>query len=97
MVAAAIDALKPTNFYPMIVRNIGLHGKPFNTSQDYPARMDILIRWKNGTHGDPENVFGAIADALFHQDKYLAGSFDWDRKEKGSGKVEVTITLEKNN
>lgn len=58
--------------------------------------MEILIHWNSGVHGDPENVFGSIADSLFGQDKYLAGGFDFKQSEDGCARVEVTITLEEN-
>lgn len=88
-----LDESKGTDIEAMIVRNIGKLGKPFTSSQEIPARMDIVITWKNEAHGDSENVFGSIADALFKQDKYLAGSFDW-RPACGAGSVEVMITLQ---
>lgn len=81
--------------YSMIVRNIGLTGKPFQTSKTLRARMDIMIRWGLEVHGDPENIFGSIADSLFKQDKWLAGSFDFESGH-GGGSVEITITLQDN-
>lgn len=35
------------------------------------AYMFLRIYWGNLHHGDPENVFGSIADALFFNDKNL--------------------------
>lgn len=55
--------------------------------------MDIDIEWGSGVHGDAENVFGSIADALFKQDKYLNGSFNGDDALDKVGKVNVFITL----
>lgn len=55
--------------------------------------MDLTIFWCHGTHGDPENIFGSIADSLFSQDKWLDGSFKSQMAEDGQGKVEVKITL----
>ena len=54
------------------------------------VRMDIFITWGSDSHGDPENIFGAIADALFVDDKYLAGSFDY-ATEPGVPSVRCTI------
>lgn len=54
--------------------------------------MDLVIRWADDAHGDPENCFGSIADALFSQDKYLYGSMR-PASPDGCGEVEVTITL----
>lgn len=67
-------------------------GKPIDI-QDDRARMDIRIFWKNGAHGDPENVFGSIADALFVNDKNLDGSFESARAPDGKGRVEVIISI----
>jgi hypothetical protein len=55
-------------------QNIATCGKPLILG-DRHATMDITISWKNDAHGDPENIFGSIADALFHNDKHLYGSF----------------------
>ena len=66
--------------------------KPLITEKQ-KVRMDIFIRWKDHTHGDPENIFGSIADAIFKQDKYLAGSFDFVEEPTGAGEVDVKITL----
>lgn len=75
----------------MLVDNFAVI-KPLITEKQ-KVRMDILIRWKNHAHGDPENIFGSIADAIFKQDKYLAGSFDFDPKPTGAGEVDVKITI----
>lgn len=52
-------------------------------------RMDLMIYFKDNTHGDCDNIFKGIADALFMNDKYLAGSFDYAYAD--AGRVEVTI------
>ncbi len=67
------------------------NGKPILESDD-KMKMDIKIWWRNNAHGDPENIFGSIADALFKQDKFLAGSFDFS-DTIGIGKVEVEIRI----
>jgi hypothetical protein len=55
--------------------------------------MDIKIFWSSDHHGDPDNIFKGIADALFTDDKYLSGSFNFcDAKDKIGG-VDVCITL----
>ena len=54
--------------------------------------MHLRIFWKNKAHGDPENIFGSIADALFTNDKNLNGSFTGELCPEGNGRVEVTIT-----
>ena len=69
------------------------HGKPIILLNNQKARMDIRIFWKNGAHGDPENVFGSIADALFENDKNLDGSFESGRAPDGRGRVEAKIII----
>lgn len=66
--------------------------KPIKAKKDRSC-MDILIYWKNDAHADPDNIFKGIADALFENDKYLVGSFDYIYCEYQKGRVEVTITL----
>lgn len=66
--------------------------KPIKATKD-KIRMDLMIYWKDDTHADCDNVFKGIADALFMNDKYLAGSFDFKTSEVKQGKVEVTITF----
>lgn len=70
------------------------HGKPIILLNDQKAQMDIRIFWKNGAHGDPENVFGSIADALFVDDKNLDGSFESQIAPDGRGRVEVEIKIQ---
>jgi len=55
--------------------------KPLDTGK-HPMRMHIHIYWRGDAHADPENVFGSIADALFSNDKYLAGTFDYTHQGK---------------
>ncbi len=56
------------------VRNIYTHGKPLVLGPDEMAQMDITIFWKNKRHGDPDNIFKGIADALFYDDREVYGS-----------------------
>lgn len=67
--------------------------QPFSTSVSDKARMDIRIYWINGIHGDPDNIFKGIADAIFKNDKFLDGSFETYNSNEGKGRVEVDITL----
>lgn len=78
----------------MRVENQLLYGlKPLSTTVSYKARMDIRIYWMNGIHGDPDNIFKGIADALFKNDKFLDGSFETYMSEDGKGRVEVDIAI----
>lgn len=55
--------------------------------------MSINIFWADNTHGDPENVFGSIADSVFFQDKYLDGSFISQMSATKEGRVDIIINL----
>lgn len=68
-------------------------GKPITLLKGQTAEMHILITWSNQKHGDCDNVYKGIADALFVNDKELTkGSFDSTFNKK-QGKVVVTITI----
>ena len=54
------------------------------------AGLYIKVYWKDLTHGDTENVFKGIADALFVNDKFLSGAFSFGY-DKGNPRVEVRI------
>lgn len=86
----ALDSVR--SIQPMVERGIidYIGPKPLTIPPGYKAQMDLKIWWGSGVHGDPENVFGSIADALFKNDKYLAGSFDFEEK-KGRGIVHAWI------
>lgn len=75
----------------MVGLNLANGSKPLVLAEK--ARMDIHIRWHGGRHGDPENVFGAIADSIFQNDKLLAGSFDWSDGGELPSLVKVSISL----
>jgi hypothetical protein len=55
--------------------------------------MRIEIAWANEKHADAEGLFGLIADALFVNDKHVAGSFSSSHVEGKKGKVEVMIKI----
>lgn len=74
-------------------RRIACGKKPIALPAGAKARMDVSITWKNGSHADPENVFGSIADALFENDKKLAGTFDFCYSPDGAGSTDVDIHI----
>lgn len=74
-------------------RRIACGEKPIALPQGAKASMRLKILWKNRAHADPENVFGSIADALFQNDKNLAGSFDFESAGDGIGRVEAEIAV----
>ncbi len=68
-------------------------GKPITLEPKEHAFMSLNISWAGGVHGDPENIFGSIADALFHNDKNLdVRTMSWMSPTK-SGRVSATIYL----
>lgn len=69
-----------------------LAGKPFKNEK---AVMDLKIYWKNRAHGDPEGVFGSIADSLWEDDHSLDGSFASQIAEDGEGRVDVEIKIKR--
>lgn len=70
------------DFYP---------GKPIRLEKEEHALMRLRIKWKDNTHGDPENIFGSVADALFENDKNLdIGTVSVRAKE---GRIGVTIYI----
>jgi Holliday junction resolvase RusA-like endonuclease len=74
-------------------QRILLDEQPLTTKPSETARMDIKLYWMNGVHGDPDNIFKGIADALFKNDKFLDGSFESRHAPDGKGRVDVTITV----
>jgi Holliday junction resolvase RusA-like endonuclease len=66
--------------------------KPIILSKNQKAVMNIKIFWKNNAHGDPDNVWKGIADALFENDKNLDGSFE-SMVDPDNPRVEVEIVI----
>ena len=77
---------------------IGVGGikKPITLATAQRARMDIKIWWVSENHGDPENVFGSVADALFENDKHLDGSFESHHLPpvNAGGRTEVEVKID---
>src|SRR5579872_5063411 len=69
------------------VRYLRVFKKPIKLYDGAKAVMDIRIFWKDEKHGDPENIFGSIADALFYNDKNLDGSFKSELSGDKQGRV----------
>lgn len=60
----------------------------------YKSYMSIVVFFANKKHADPDNIFKGIADAMFFNDKYLAGTFDY-HYDKENPRVEVKILIGK--
>lgn len=52
--------------------------------------LNVVVYFGTGVHGDPENVRKGIQDALFEDDKYVAGSVDFGY-DPGNPRCEVEI------
>ena len=57
------------------------------------ARMDVTMYFKNRKHPDPDNVFKAVADAIFKNDNRLFGTFAF-YFDRDCPRVEVKISLD---
>lgn len=91
----------PMSFYGFPIRlaendkpylNFKKPPKPIALGKKFKIRMDLMIYFKDDVRSDPDNVFKGIADALFENDKYVAGSFDYEFAEKGRVEALLTIT-----
>lgn len=70
-----------------------ISGKPIVMDKSQRAHMHLHIVWADETHGDPENIFGSVADALFKNDKHLAGSFDFEHSKNKRSRIDITIQI----
>lgn len=59
----------------------------------YKQKVSIMIGFRDKSHADSDNIFKGIADALFMDDKYVAGDFDYFYPEERAGFVRVKIQL----
>ncbi len=67
--------------------------KPIRLEKGQWARMDLTIYWKNGAHGDPDNIWKGICDALFKNDRNVDGSFKSWLSPTAKGVVRVTLKI----
>jgi hypothetical protein len=58
-----------------------------------PALMNLQIFWGKRSHGDPDNIWKGIADALFQNDNDVSGCFSSHSASDKVGRVEVEIHL----
>jgi len=91
----AMEDCRPIPDEPEVVkvsRNTFIY-YPFNLSMSR-ARVDMKIYWMNDQHGDADNVFKGILDAIFRNDKnVVAGSYESSKCPEKKGRVEVTVTI----
>lgn len=92
-----IDCCIGTGFKATAERSMMQTQKPIPKSghkHGNHAHMRIDIYFDSFVHGDPENIFGAIADALFNDDKFLSGEFHYQHiGGTGPPRVDVEVKL----
>lgn len=95
VVAGFIDAVQaiPKENRNELAGYINFAGRKPIVESKRKVRMDIMIDWHSDGHGDCDNIFKGIADALFTNDKYVVGTFDYRYPEDKQGAVEVLITF----
>lgn len=78
--------------YLQYKKQLALIGKKYLTNFDLSKKMQMvcIFYFRSGRHGDPDNCWKAIADALFHDDNRLVGCFDFFI-DKENPQTEVTI------
>ena len=62
--------------------------KPIKKSKNKIAVIATFV-FKDDTHADCDNIFKGIADALFMNDKYVIGSFDFSYGPRGMSEIEI--------
>jgi hypothetical protein len=73
---------------------LGLH---FDRAPKKKLFLNVMCYFADKKHADPENIRKGIQDAIFEQDKMVAGAVDFDY-DKDNPRCEITIsdTLEIN-
>jgi hypothetical protein len=60
---------------------------------EFPVRLSVHVRWNKRPHSDWSNVFKAVEDGLFSQDRYVKpgqkSDFEWN-----AGVEEAIVTIE---
>jgi Holliday junction resolvase RusA-like endonuclease len=63
----------------------------FNRKPESKVFLNCMIYFSSRRHGDPDNIRKGIQDALYENDKYVAGKVDFFY-DPTDPRVEVTIT-----
>lgn len=66
-----IESIEDQNEKKSAVFNMARFNKPVVKQKSDHMIMEMVIMWSGKAHGDPENIFGSIADAIFENDKNL--------------------------
>lgn len=74
-------------------RELVTKGKPLTLAPGEIAFVDIAIHWApKGTHGDPDNIFKAVNDALFNDDRNVYGSMK-PGQPLGYGQIDIKVSI----
>lgn len=63
----------------------------YDNSPKNKVYLDIMIYFESKVHGDADNIWKGIADAMFKSDKNVVGSFDFEFS-KDNPRIEVKLT-----
>lgn len=69
------------------------YGKPIKLKPGQTAQMHLVIWWATKKHGDPDNIFKGIVDALFVDDREVYGGFVLGGYDKHNPRVDVKIII----
>jgi hypothetical protein len=62
----------------------------FDRAPKEKVYLYVHAYFRDGRHGDPDNVFKGIADSIYGQDKYVAGCVDFGY-DRDNPRVVITI------
>lgn len=82
------------NFESSLSMKAQLAGKPIELKKGQKAYLHTYTHYANNARPDPDNVQKGIADALFIDDKNVAGSYDFEISKERKGKVLIKIIIQ---
>ncbi len=65
-------------------------GHDIDTSPRGKVYLNVMIHFGSHKHGDPENIRKGIQDAIYDQDKMVAGNVDFDY-DRENPRMEIEI------
>jgi len=88
VVTAFLAALIDKKEWRKVLNNYYKSGKLIKTKRK--LYVEVIMYFKDKGHGDPDNIFKGVLDALFVTDKYVAGKFDFFY-DADNPRLEITI------
>lgn len=89
-----IEGVFQAEMAEQVIKNKRKHQKPIRVKKGERWHLCVDCYWKNGVHPDAENVAGAIADALFFNDKDLELCATGGISSTKQGKVVALLTIQ---